>query len=390
MQKAHTVPWEQLLANAAALVLCIAVTSAFAQGAPPAPPVTVAPPLSKKITEWDEYTGRFEAVETIEVRARVSGFIDSVAFKDGQLVKKGDLLYTLDKRPYQIAVEAAKADINKAKAAIAFAENEVERVEPLIKSGAVTARDADQRRANLRQAQAQLEAAMAQLKSAELNLEWSEVRASAAGRISDTKVNAGNLVAGGTSGTTLLTTIVSIDPIRFVFDASEADYLRYSRQNKNGERTSSRDSANPVRVRIGDETGWDRVGKMDFVDNQINSRSGTIRGRAIFDNSDGFLTPGTFGRLRLFGGETEAFLVPDASIVSDQARKVIMTVGAEDKVVTKPVTLGPIVDGLRVIRSGISANDAVVIGGLANPFVRPGSKVVPTKGEIKPVALVQN
>jgi membrane fusion protein, multidrug efflux system len=390
MQKAHTVPWEQLLAYAAALVLCIAVTSAFAQGAPPAPPVTVAPPLSKKITEWDEYTGRFEAVETIEVRARVSGFIDSVAFKDGQLVKKGDLLYTLDKRPYQIAVEAAKADINKAKAAIAFAENEVERVEPLIKSGAVTARDADQRRANLRQAQAQLEAAMAQLKSAELNLEWSEVRASAAGRISDTKVNAGNLVAGGTSGTTLLTTIVSIDPIRFVFDASEADYLRYSRQNKNGERTSSRDSANPVRVRIGDETGWDRVGKMDFVDNQINSRSGTIRGRAIFDNSDGFLTPGTFGRLRLFGGETEAFLVPDASIVSDQARKVIMTVGAEDKVVTKPVTLGPIVDGLRVIRSGISANDAVVIGGLANPFVRPGSKVVPTKGEIKPVALVQN
>ncbi len=390
MKKARTVPWKRLLPNGAALILCIAITSAFAQGASPAPPVTVAPPLSKKITEWDEYTGRFEAVETIEVRARVSGFIDSVAFKDGQLVKKGDLLYTLDKRPYQIAVESARADINKAKAAIAFAENEVERVEPLIRSGAVTARDADQRRANLRQAQAQLESAVAQLKTAELNLEWSEVRASSAGRISDTKVNAGNLVAGGTSGTTLLTTIVSIDPIRFIFDASEADYLRYSRQNKNGERVTSRESSNPVRVRIGDETGWDRAGKMDFVDNQINTRSGTIRGRAIFDNSDGFLTPGTFGRLRLFGGETEAFLVPDASIVSDQARKVIMTVGAEDKVVPKPVTLGPIVDGLRVIRSGLSANDAVIIGGLANPFVRPGSKVVPSTGEIKPVALVQN
>lgn len=371
-----------------ALSLCApAITQA--QGAPPAPAVTVSPALAQKITEWDEYTGRFEAAEFVEVRARVSGFVDSVNFTDGQFVKKGDLLYTLDKRPFQIEIEAAKAEIAKANSAVAFNQSEVARVEPLIKTGAVTARDADQRRANLLQAQAQVQASTAALKNAQLNFEWAEVRAAAAGRISNTKVNAGNLVAGGTNGATLLTTIVSISPIRFGFDASEADYLRYSRQSKSGDRASSRDISNPVRVRIGDETSWDRAGKMDFVDNQINPRSGTIRGRAVFDNTDGFLTPGTFGRLRLYGGETDALLVPDAAIVADQARKVVMTLGPDDKVVPKPVVLGPLVNGLRVIRSGLAPSDDVIFGGLANPFVRPGVKVTPTKGEIKAIVSAQ-
>ena len=358
-----------------------------AQGAPPPPAVTVSPPVAKKITEWDEYTGRFEAAETVEVRARVAGFIDKVNFQDGQNVKKGDLLYSLDKRPYAIAVDAAKAEVSKAKAAIAFNESEVARVEPLIKTGSATARDAEQRKANLQQAVAQVDAANAAQKNAELNLEWTEVRAPGSGRISNTKVNAGNLVAGGSTGATLLTTIVSIDPIRFVFDASEADYLRYSRLSASGERASSRTAANPVRVKLADESSWDRAGKMDFVDNQVNTHSGTIRGRAIFDNKDGFLTPGTFGRLRLYGGETDALLVPDGSIVADQATKTVLTVGPEDKVVGKPVVLGPIIDGLRVIRSGLLPTDNVIISGLANPFVRQGVKVVPNMGEIKSAAI---
>ena len=358
-----------------------------AQGAPPPPAVTVSPPVAKKITEWDEYTGRFEAAETVEVRARVAGFIDKVNFQDGQNVKKGDLLYSLDKRPYAIAVDAAKAEVSKAKAAIAFNESEVARVEPLIKTGSATARDAEQRKANLQQAVAQVDAANAAQKNAELNLEWTEVRAPGSGRISNTKVNAGNLVAGGSTGATLLTTIVSIDPIRFVFDASEADYLRYSRLSASGERASSRTAANPVRVKLADESSWDRAGKMDFVDNQVNTHSGTIRGRAIFDNKDGFLTPGTFGRLRLYGGETDALLVPDGAIVADQATKTVLTVGLEDKVVGKPVVLGPIIDGLRVIRSGLLPTDNVIISGLANPFVRQGVKVVPNMGEIKSAAI---
>jgi len=209
------------------------------------------------------------------------------------------------------------------------------------------------------------------------------VRAPIAGRISDKKVDLGNLIAGGQSGATLLTTIVNLDPIHFVFDASEADYLRYSRLASHGSRPSSRDAGNPVQVRLADETDWKREGRMNFVDNQLNPRSGTIRGRAVFENKDLFLTPGTFGRLRLYGGENDALLVPDASIVSDQAHKIVLVVGADSKVGAKPVQLGAIVDGLRVVRAGLDPNDRVVIGGLANPFVRPGVAVSAQDGEIK-------
>jgi membrane fusion protein, multidrug efflux system len=375
-----------LVVGAATVAIFIMSQSgaANAQGAPPAPTVTVASPIQKKVTQWDEYTGRFEAREQVEVRARVSGFVDKIHFRDGQLIKKGDLLFTIDQRPYKLAVDAALADIARAKAQVSLADNEVDRAEGLTRNQTITVRDLDQRKSNLAVARAGQQASEANLKIAELNMEWTEVKAPIDGRISDKRIDVGNLVSGGQTGATLLTTIVSIDPINFIFEASEADYLRYSRLNQSGERVSGRELAQPVQVRLADETDWKRQGQLTFVDNQLNTRSGTIRGRALMDNKDQFLTPGTFGRMRLFGGEFEALLVPDAVIASDQTRKVVMILGPENKVVPKPVVLGQIVDGLRVIRSGLSPADRVIINGMANPMVRPGSVVTPQSGEIKP------
>lgn len=366
-----------------ALALAFAATPLLAQGAPPAPPVQVSPPLAKKITLWDEYTGRFEAREQVEVRARVSGFIEKVHFRDGQAVNKGDLLFSIDRRPFQLSVDAARADVERTKAQVALAENEVERAEGLTRNQTITARDLDQRKANLASARASQQAAEANLKQAELNLEWTEVRAPIGGRISDRRVDAGNLITGAQGSATLLTNIISIDPINFIFEASEADYLRYSRLLQSGDRPSGREKPLPVRVRLADETDWKREGRMEFVDNQLNARSGTIRGRAIFDNKDQFLTAGTFGRLQLYAGELDALMIPDAAIVSDQTSKLVFIIGPENKVVPKPVVPGPIVDGLRVIRSGLAANDRVIINGLANPMVRPGVAVTPQPGEIK-------
>jgi membrane fusion protein, multidrug efflux system len=348
------------------------------------PPVTVARPLEKKITEWDEYTGRFTAVETVEIRARVSGFIDSMSFKDGQIVKQGDLLFVIDPRPYRLAVEQAKADLERGQAKLDIATLDVARATPLIQNQTLTGREFDTRKSTQRDAAGQVASAQASLKQAELNLEWTEVRAPIAGRISDRRVDVGNLITGGQSGATLLTVIVSQDPIHFVFDGSEADFIRYLRLAAAGVRPSSRDVQNPVSVRLADETEYKHVGRMDFVDNAVNPKTGTIRGRAIFDNKDGLLTPGFFGRLRLFGGERDVILIPDTAIASDQSRKIVFTVADDGLVGTKLVELGPIVDGLRVIRSGLAATDRIVIDGL--PRARPGQKVKPEEGKITAAA----
>jgi membrane fusion protein, multidrug efflux system len=352
---------------------------AFAQ-APPAPTVTVAQPLAKRITTWDEYSGRFEAVESVEVRPRVSGFVDKVHFKDGQIVQAGDPLFTIDPRPFEIAAESAKAEITRARAQVALALSEVERAAPLVRSGAVTERDFTQRSANLNVTQAQLQVAEANLKSADLNLEWTVVKAPISGRMSDRKVDAGNLVIGGSQGTTLLTTIVSLDPIHIVFDTSEADYLRYARSAG----AQDQEKTKPVLVRLADEADFAHKGTMDFVDNQFNPRSGTMRGRAILDNKDRLFSPGIFARLRLFGGEIDGLLIPDSAVVSDQMRKVVFIVGDDNIVKPAIVTLGPIHEGLRVVTSGITANDKIILDGLANPMVRGGATVTPQPGEIKP------
>ncbi len=352
-------------------------------------PVGVAEPISKRVTQWDEYSGRFEAVASVEVRARVSGFIDKIDFRDGQIVKVGDPLFTIDKRPYEIAVESAEADVARNKAQVELAELQVNRGASLIASRTITEAEQDSRKSTLAVARAQLKSAEAALRNAQLNLEWTNVTAPIAGRISDRKVDAGNLISGGQTGATLLATIVTLDPIRFVFDISEADHLRYSRLILSGALASSRDGANPVRIRLSDETDWKRTGKVDFVDNAMTARSGTIRVRALVDNKDQLLTPGIFGRLQLFGGEYDALLIPDSAIISDQARKIVFVVGPGDVVQAKPVTLGTIVDGLRVIRSGLEPTDKVVLDGLANPWSglaprscprRPRSPPRPGKG----------
>ncbi len=362
------------------------VSAADAPAGPPAPAVTVAKPLAKRVTNWDEYSGRFQAVQTVEVRPRVSGFIDKIHFKDGENVKAGALLFTIDPRPFELALESARAEVARANAQVELAATEVERARPLVRSGAVTERDFDQRAANLSVARAALQAAQAANKNAELNLEWTKVTAAIDGRISDRKVDAGNLVNGGSGSTTLLATIVTIDPIHFLFEVSEADYLRYTRLAENGQRASSRTTGNPVRIKLSDETTFTHMGQMDFVDNALNARSGTMRGRAVVENKSGVMQPGLFARMQLFGGEVDALLIPDAAVVSDQARKIVFTVGDDGVVKPKPVTLGAVEGGLRMILSGLTADDRIVIDGIANPMVRPGAKVTPQDGKIEMVA----
>lgn len=377
------------LAAVTSIAICAALPSAGlrAQSGPQAFPVTVAAPLAKRVTQWDEFSGRFEAVESVEVRPRVSGFIDQVHFKDGQMVKATDLLFTIDKRPFQIALESAQAEIARTAAQVELAENEVERATPLARTKVLTEREFDKRKSDLSVARAAQLATQASLRTAELNLEWAEVRAPISGRISNRKIDVGNVVSSGQNGqSTLLTTIVSLDPIHFTFDVSEADFLRYARLFLAGQRQTSRDNSNPVRVKLADEAAWTRVGKMNFVDNQLNARSGTIRGRAIFDNKDELLYPGLFARMQLFGGEIDAMLVPDSAVISDQARKIVFLIGPDNVVKAAPVTLGALVDGLRIVTKGLSKDDQIVIDGLANPAVRPGAKVVPQVGTIKPIA----
>lgn len=372
-------------AGMAMLAILICDAPAMAQQGPPPSPVAVAEPLAKRIRQWDEYSGRFDAIETVEVRPRVSGFIEQIHFKDGQIVKAGDLLFTIEKRSFEISVEIAQAEIARTTAQVDLQESEVERAAPLARSGAVTKRDLDTRTANLLAARAQRQAAEANLKAAQLNLEWTDVRAPIAGRVSDRKIDVGNLVTGGTAGATVLTTIVKTDPIHFRFDVSEADYMRYVRQFIAGDRKSGREVAHPVRVRLADDKDWSREGQLDFVDNQLNARSGTLRGRAIFTNADQLFTPGLFARMQLFGGDIDALLIPDSAVVSDQARKIVFVVGADNVVQAQPVQLGDLHEGLRVVRGGLQPTSRIVIDGLANPFVRPGAKITPQAGQIEPL-----
>ena len=354
-----------------------------------APPVTTAKPLKKNVTEWDDYTGRFQAVESVEVRARVSGYLDSIKFSDGQTVAKGALLFVIDQRPFQVALDQAQAQVESATAAVDLATKELTRAQALLQKQVGPQSTFDERSAQLRQAKASLAAAQAQVQASKLDLEFTEVRAPVSGRISSHYVSVGNLVTGGTTQGTLLTTIVSLDPIHFVFDADEAAYIRYTRLSQSGVRASSRDAPNPVRLALSDEADYVHEGRMDFVDNQIDRQTGTIRGRALFVNpvinGQYLFVPGEFGRLRLLGrGNYEALLLPDSAIGVDQSHKVIMTVGADGTVSAKAVVVGPIIDGLRVVRDGLQANDVVIINGLQR--ARPGQKVSPQMVDLSAAA----
>jgi len=343
---------------------------------PPPPSVSVARPVFRQITEWDEYTGRFVAQQRVEVRARVSGYLESVHFAEGQMVEQGQLLFIIDQRPFQAEVAGAQAEVARIATRLDLAEMEFKRGERLESSRAMSRESMEERRAGRDAAKAEVAAAQAKLRSAELELGFTEIRAPLTGRVSDIRVDVGNLVSGGSADSTLLTTIVSLDPIEFEFEGSEAEFLRYTRLNTAGTRLSSRDVANPVEARLLDEDDWVHKGRMTFVDNELDIDSGTMRGRATFPNPDLVLLPGMFARARLFGaGVHDAVMIPDAAIVADQARKLVMVVGANDIVEARPVSLGPLIDGLRVVREGLAPAERIVVVGVQR--AHPGQPVTP-------------
>ncbi len=352
--------------------------------APPPPSVTVAKPVQRTIIDQDEYVGRFVAVDSVEIRARVSGYLEKIAFEDGQMVKQGDLLFTIDKRPFQAALDQANANLAQAKANLAFAEADLARGQELVRNKTITEQTFDQRTQAKRVAEASVQAQEAAVQQAKLDLEFTELRAPVAGRIGDRRVSPGNLVTGGTSGnTTLLATIVSTNPIRFEFTFDEAAYLRYERLSSRGEDVTGREGGVYVSLKLLDESDFKHSGSLDFVDNVIDRTSGTIRGRAEFANDQGLFTPGMFARIRVPGSPAyPALLVPDVAIRSEQARKYVLVVDSENIARPKYVTLGNIYDGLRVIKSGIAADDRVVVNGIAR--IRPGLKVTPEEDKSPP------
>lgn len=360
-----------------------ALLSACAQEAPPAPPpptVTTATPLQRDVTDWDEYVGRFEAIESVEVMPRVSGQVTTINFRPGVEVGKGQMLFQIDPRPYRAALEQARAQLLRAQAAVTNARSELRRSEELRKFQAESQEEYETRLAALRTAQADVAAARAAVDARALDVGFTSVRAPIAGRVSDKRVAIGDYVS---AGQTLLTTVMSVNPIWFSFEGAESFYLKYIRQAERGERGSSRYAANPVEIQLADETGYRWRGRMVFVDNALDTNSGTIRAHAEIANPDGFLVPGMFGRARLLGsGKYKALLVPDEAIVTDQTRKLVYTIGRDGKTAPRPVETGPMVEGLRVVREGLRPGEKIVIDGLAR--LQPGTLVKQRAGRITP------
>lgn len=378
-----------LLISAAVLGGCSDAQQKQATGAPP-PAVTVARPEQRTVVDQDEYVGRFVAVESVEIRSRVSGYLDRVHFKDGQIVKEGDLLFTIDRRPFENALAQARANLAQARSNLLYADNDLARARQLVREKAIAEQTYDQRALAKRNAEASVAANEALVRQAELDLKFTELRAPIAGRIGDRRVSAGNLVTGGTQGnTTLLATIVSTAPIHFEFTFDEASFLRYERLSKNGADgadIASRGGATPVALKLLDEEKFAHEGRMDFVDNVIDRASGTIRGRAVFANADGLFIPGMFARVQVPGSPPyAALLVPDTAVGTEQARKYVLVAGADGTVAQKFVTLGEVFDGMRVIKTGLAPDDAVIVDGLMR--ARPGGKVTPQeKSTGKPAA----
>jgi multidrug efflux system membrane fusion protein len=344
--------------------------------APPLPVVTVSQPLEKSIVEWDDYVGRFEASQAVDIRPRVSGALVGIHFRDGEIVRKGQLLFTIDPRPFRASLAEAQARVASAATALSLARSELARANRLITDQAVSAEEVDSLRAAVDSAQASLAAARAQVRAKALDVEFTQVRAPVTGRVSDRRVDIGNLVSGDSAASaTVLTTVNALDPIYFSFDGSEALYLKQRRQ---------KEASNQVEIRLQDEADYQWKGRIDFTDNALNDGAGTIRGRAVIANPDYFLTPGMFGNMRLATGGTEkALLVPDTAVQTDQTRKLLLVVAKDGTVSAKEVALGPIIDGgLRVVRSGLAAGDRVVIQG--TQMAMPGGKVRAQVGRIDP------
>ena len=374
---------------AALLALATLVASCGEQkqqaGAPPPPAVTVAKPQKRTVVDYDEYVGRFAAINSVEIRARVSGYLDKLHFKDGQVVKQGDLLFTIDKRPFQNTLDQARANLLQAQSNLAFTESDYTRGQQLVRDKTITDQTFEQRAQAFRNAKAGVSANEAAVRQAELDMEFTELRAPMNGRIGDRRVSPGNLVTGGTGGnTTMLATIVSVDPIYFEFTFDEASYLRYERLANAGQDVASRNTGVQIALKLIDESDFDHEGRMDFVDNVIDRSTGTIRGRAVVANPKEIFTPGMFARVRIPGTPPyEALLVPDVAIGTEQARRFVVVIDDQDTARLKYVTLGQVTkDGLRAIKDGIGPDDRIVISGLMQ--ARPGTKVKPEEQGAKP------
>jgi RND family efflux transporter MFP subunit len=362
-----------LMTPLAAMLLTSCARNEAAEVPAAPPPVQAAKVVAKSITEFDEFTGRFEAVERVEVRPRVSGYVVATKFQQGHEVKKGDILYVIDPRPYQATLKHAQAEVTRAKTQAALAASERVRATKLIEKRAISQEEFDARTSGNEQAAANLQAAEAAVESAALDLSFTEVRAPISGLVGRAEITAGNLVA---AGQTLLTTLVSIDPIYVSFDGDEQVYLKYVGLDLRGELKSSRNSRNPVWAGLADEQGHPHEGVMVFLDNELDPNTGTIHARGLFKNADRRFTPGMFARVKLIGsGQYDALLINDSAVGTDQSVKFVLRVGADNKIEYTPVKLGPLVDGLRVVREGLKANDVIVVKGLQQ--VRPGMPVTP-------------
>jgi multidrug efflux system membrane fusion protein len=357
------------------------------QAAPPPPKVTVAKPIKRTIVDQDEYVGRFVPVDVVEVRARVSGYLDQIHFADGQIVKQGDLLFTIDKRPYQNTLDQARANLETAKSNLAFTQSDLARGQQLVRERTISEQIYEQRAQAFRNAKASVAANEAMVRQAELDLEYTELRAPITGRIGDRRVTQGNLVTGGAGGnTSLLATIVSIDPIRFEFTFDEGALLRYQRL-ATGRGEVAGLGGTLVRLKLLDETDFSHPGRVDFVDNVIDRASGTIRGRAQLSNADGLFTPGMFARVQVpASAPYQALMLPDAAVATEQARRFVYVIDQDNIARLRYVTLGQVVDDLRVIKDGLADSDRVVINGLMR--VRQGQKVTPEEQPASPQASV--
>jgi len=345
-------------------------------GGPQIPPaaVSVAEVIQRSITDWDDFTGRVEAVDHIEIRPRVAGYLDAIHFREGGVVSAGDLLFTIDDREYTATVNVARANLERAQTRVELAQQELDRSERLIAARAISAEELDQRRGEMLQAVADTNSSEAQLVQAELNLSFANITAPIDGRIGAALIRPGNLVA---AGETLLTTLVSIDPVYVTFEGDEGVYLKYEAQSRSGDRPSSRDVRNPVQVALAGDAEFLYHGEMDFVDNQLDPTTGTIRGRAVVPNPDDILTPGLFARVRLLGsGEYDALLIHDMAVLTDQDRKYVYILGANNTAERRDVVLGREVDGLRVVTRGLAPGDRVVVNGVRKIFF-PGAPILP-------------
>ena len=370
----------------AALVLAVSLaagcTSEAAPAAPPPPEVSVATVSAQSVRQWDAFTGRVSAVETVDLRPRVSGYVQRVAYEEGQEVRKGDLLFVIDPRPYRAALDQAQAQLERARAEARLAQAQDARAKSLIEARAISREEFETRRSATAQGQAAVRAAEAAVAAAQLDLQFTQVRSPIDGRAGRAMVTQGNLAQ---ADATLLTTVVSQDPVHVYFETDEQTYLRYQDLARKGERDSER---NPVRVGLANETDYPHTGTVDFIDNQVDPATGTVRARAVLRNPDRYFTPGLFARVQLPGtGEFRALLVDDKAVLTDQDRKYVYVLGAQNKAERRDVVLGAQINGLRVVQSGLKPGDKVIVGGVQKVFF-PGMPVSPKqvamRGEAPP------